>query len=136
MQLKVELLNFKEIKAKFESIKKAMADLRPAFNEIKDEVVKIHVQNIDTRGKTFKSPWPKRKALYPWPLMNKTGKLRSSFNGKVTKMKLEVTNKVPYARYHHLGMGRLPERKLGGMNRDIEILVTDAITAHILKQFK
>lgn len=48
-----------------------------------------------------------------------TGRLKQGFRYSVGPNKLTIFNDVPYFRYHQLGTGRAPQRKMLGANQEI-----------------
>ena len=64
---------------------------------------------FDTRGAVLGEPWAPRKKAYPWPILEKTGKMRRSFRAKAEKMRAEIWNAVDYFKFHQ---SRMPRRRL------------------------
>lgn len=94
------------------------ANLGPAFKQISSDLLKSHQINFQSQGTRFGSRWPARKYVYPWQILNKTGKLSQGFKGTSTNNSATVTNTVSYAKYHQLGTKRLPVRNLIGLAGD------------------
>lgn len=55
----------------------------------------------------------------PAKLLQKTGQLRASFLPFATKRNAGIRSELPYARKHHEGEGRLPERRLLPYRREV-----------------
>lgn len=91
-------------------------NLSSAFKQISSDLLKSHETNFKQQGTSFGSRWPERTQSYAWPLMQKTGKLASSFKGSYNSDSAEVTNTADYAIFHQLGTRRgLPVRNLVGL---------------------
>jgi len=54
-------------------------DLRPIFREVHDIMYRSTMKNFDEGGRNPK--WKKRKRNYPWPILQKTKRLRRSIRG-------------------------------------------------------
>lgn len=77
------------------------------------EVVRQVRVGFDTRSDPYGSYWKSRKADQPWPLLEKTGKMRNSFAiQSVSPDHVRVTSNCEYAPYHQYGTSRMPSRKL------------------------
>ena len=66
-----------------------------------------------TRGGAIGESWAKRQIEHPWPILERTGKMRRSFMTKAEKLKGEVWNAVRYFKYHQsrgTRKTRLPRR--------------------------
>ena len=69
---------------------------------------------FDTRGRAIGEPWKKRKKFYPWPILERTGKMRRSFTFRAEKMFAVVWNARTYFKFHQsrLPRYRLPRRRM------------------------
>lgn len=78
-------------------------DLTPAWKAL----VPYLDQIVDHRFRTGDDGrWPSRRAFYPWPLLDRTGKLKRSIVYKIWPQKItQSTRGVKYAWYHQIGSG-------------------------------
>lgn len=67
---------------------------------------------FDTKGREIGEPWPPRKKSYPWPILEKSGKMRKSFDHTAKTTSVEIFNKTDYFKYHQSNKPRkkLPRR--------------------------
>lgn len=63
-------------------------------------------QRVDPAGKR----WKRRKRSYPWPILNKTLKLRKGWKGGSNQHYFGFSTRVPWARFHQRGTRHLPVR--------------------------
>lgn len=70
------------------------------------------------------SSWQPRKKFYPWPILWKSGELRSSVGYQLSHLKVTFFAESPYAVYHHFGTTNIPERPiLNVTGSDVNIIV-------------
>lgn len=118
-------------------VSKAVAlakDLKPAFDDIGKVVVQEFTANFDSEGGILESPWPKRQKEYAWPLLNKTGRLKSTWTTKAEPKKLTITNPVEYAKYHHFGMYPQATRPLVGATQKILQIILDRVIKFVKEE--
>jgi len=84
---------------------------------------------FDTKGRAIGEPWKPRKVPKPWPLLQKTGRMKRGFRAKASKMSGEVYNAVDYFKYHQ---SRQPRYKLP---RRIMMKLTNQLKDRIVKFF-
>lgn len=86
-------------------------DFGPALQKSKHELLKSFDLNFSGRGNLF-GGWAPRQKNYPWPLLERTGAMRSAFQGVVTASSLTLSNSAPYFGYHQSreSRSRLPRR--------------------------
>lgn len=90
-------------------------------------------QNFDKRGALF-GGWKPRTKAYPWPLLEKTGKMRKSFKSESTKTQLTVGNTADYFKYHQSNKARtkIPRRVMLDIDAASAILITKAFQAYLV----
>lgn len=71
-----------------------------ALKRIKDLMLKLIEGEFDTQRDPYGSKW-KRKNQYPWPILNKSGALKSSFKGYDYKAGVEIESTSPYFKYQN-----------------------------------
>lgn len=101
------------IKAGLQGVVRKVMDLRIANARVADFLLRWVHRNFDSEGRLvggwtpFKSmPSPRRK------LLNRTGRLRSSFRKFSNERDARVNTRNTYARYHNEGTRTIPRRPL------------------------
>jgi len=117
--------------AKLEKLSKGLADLQPAFTNMQDLIVQEFKANFGAKGAVLNQPWAARKGSYPWPILNKTGKLKNSWETKAESKKLTINNVTDYAGYHHFGTKYLPVRTLVAHSANIIKIAQTRIIAYL-----
>lgn len=94
---------------------KAGLKAKKVYNEISNVMIESTQSNFQSGGRD--PQWPERKRSYPWPILNKTGKMKNQSLAE-SKMWLQqgqaqVLNiySTYYAKFHQYGTKRLPIRK-------------------------
>lgn len=64
---------------------------------------------FETRGKEIGESWESRTKSYPWPILEKTGRMRKGFKFNADDSSVEIYNIADYFVYHQ---SREPRRKL------------------------
>lgn len=110
-----------------------VSDFREPLEESKTIILDRVEQNFNGRGKLF-GGWQPRKVNKPWPLMERTARLRNGFRGNVTGDTLKVDNPVPYFPYHQSNKARkkLPRRVMLQIDSTSAILITKAFQAYLV----
>lgn len=102
--LTIDSAGAERIQRKLKLIAKKTSDMKPAFKETGELLVKSYKENIDQKGKKLDVTWKPRLWNYPHPILNKTGKLKQAFEvSKLDKFMVQVRNPLEYANYHHYG---------------------------------
>lgn len=115
-----------------EEIGKKIGDLRPAFSDMSGAVTSELKSNFDARGALLGSAWQVRKRSYPWPILQKTGKMKGAWKDTITSFSLRIRNVASYAKYHNFGTTSLPVRKIVGISPKIIKIVVDTIKKYLL----
>lgn len=111
----------RELKQKLNSLDKAGKNLKPAFEDLGDELVSYYGGKVfTTQGQAIGERWRplaastvearrKRQGYYKQAptavgkILIWTGRLRDGFKKKAKRAKLTISNPVKYFRYHQLG---------------------------------
>lgn len=72
-----------------------------------------------------------RSGFRAWPILQRTGSLKKSLSVSVRKDELRLSNTSRYYRYHQLGEGNNPRRRMLGMNDRSRKLVLEQVTKFI-----
>lgn len=80
-------------------------------DEFIEDILKKYSKGKDPYGKK----WVKRKHNYPWPIMDKTGKMKKSYRAEEIDTGVKIINDAPYAITHQYGLKndrgiQLPQR--------------------------
>lgn len=68
-------------------------------------------QNYGSRGGRY-GRWPVRLDNHPWPLLQKTGRMRNAFKSRYNNDEGRIWNTASYFPYHQRGTGRVRQRKM------------------------
>jgi len=112
--------------------------IRTLDNKVKDwkpefEQSGIFLKNFfggevfETRGAILGEPW--KPTGNPWPILEKTGRMRRGFQSKAESTRAEVFNAVSYFKYHQ---SRMPRKRLP---RRIMMLLTNQLKNQIIQIF-
>ena len=102
----------KQVSAMIHHTGKKLSDLKKPLSRARDLLLKTFDTNFDTKGATLGEPWKKRKKSYPWPILQKTKRMRKGFKSEVHKLHTILWNPTPYFKYHQSNKPRvrLPRR--------------------------
>lgn len=108
-------------------------DFREPLEKSKVIILDRVQQNFDKRGTLF-GGWKPRTKSYPWPLLEKTGKMRKSFKGEVSTNQLTVGNTDDKFKYHQSNKSRtkIPRRIMLQIDAPSAILITKAFQAYLV----
>jgi len=121
----------RRVELKLQGIARKITDLTPAFNDMKVKIIELFKKNFDAQGNIVGSRWAARKYSYPWPTLNRTGKMKNTWKDKTQKLRLEIENPVKYSGYHQFGTTRLPIRAIVGVSPPITNVIVEAIKRYI-----
>ena len=98
----------------FRRLEKKAGNMRSAFGKIADLMTKSHEVNFKSQGSRFGKKWGARKRSYPWPILQKTGKLSKSFKSSYDSHSAMVENTASYAKWHQGGTRKMAARPTVG----------------------
>lgn len=130
----VEVVGGDKAIATLARLRQSAENLQPAFAEMAPLIIQEFTSNFDSQGTLLDAKWKPRVRSYPWPILQKTGKLKASWNAKPESRDLTIKNTADYATYQHFGSTRLPARKLVGKSDQIIKIALNFITK-FLKEF-
>lgn len=90
--------------------------------------------NYSSRGALFGAKWKKRKDKNPWPLLEKTGAMRHSFEQRLGPSYLEMYNTADYFRYHQSNKPRgtaLPRRVMLKIDKIRKVFIVKEFQRHL-----
>ncbi len=110
IDLKMNIEGEEQLARRLKGIGKDVKDFRPEFKKSTDFMKGIFGNQVFTsRGRAIGEPWKARKKSYPWPILQRTGRMRRGFKAKAEKLEGMVWNVQDYFKYHQ---SRTPRRKL------------------------
>jgi phage virion morphogenesis protein len=107
-----------------------LGDLRPAYREVLNVMHRSVMRNFDEGGRRPK--WKKRKRDYPWPILQKTKRLRRSISKRFEGGAPVLRTRVPYAEFHQFGAPRanLPARPFLVIRREDRQQIRQILERH------
>lgn len=128
--LSADIEGTKELSRRFIKIPENIQDSGDSFAKIGREVMLSVDANYATRGSLFGEPWPSRKTPKPWPLLEKTGRMRRSFNQRLGRNYVEISNPTEYFKFHQ---SNKPRKKLP---RRVMLKLDEIRRRFIVRQFQ
>jgi len=114
MYLQFQIEGEKQLSRKLVGISVKARNWRPQMRKIGKYLVGVFSGPVfDTRGREIGEPWKKRKIPAPWPLLQRSGKMRRSFKSLPRMVSVEIMNTADYFKYHQSSKPRtskLPRR--------------------------
>lgn len=134
--LSFEIEGEKQISVELGIMADHVRDWEPPLKEAESLLLKSFDLNFDSRGKLFQGGWPKRKLNKPWPLLEKTGEMRKSFEGAISGDSLEIGNTSKYFKFHQSKQPHrvIPRRIMMKIDDPRRIAIIKAFQAYILDQ--
>ena len=133
MAITITVKGADQVQRKLQNLQRGVRDLTPAFRDMQDSIILEFLANFPAKGEVLNSPWPPRKRAYPWPILDKTGKMKGNWKAKPSARELRIENPTDYATYHNFGTAYLPVRKLVGSNQNIIKLAMTRIQIFLKK---
>lgn len=120
----------KELSRRFNKIPQDIGNNKAIFFRIGREVRISADVNFASRGSTFGEKWQPRKDNKPWPILERTGLMRRSFNQRLGPNYVEISNSAQQFKYHQSNKARnkLPRR--------VMLKLDEIRRRYIVKQFQ
>jgi phage gpG-like protein len=133
MQLEVTLEGEKQVSRRLLIVADGIQNFEPPLRSIGSELQKTFQDNFTQQGALF-GGWPARKKDYPWPILNKTGRMRQGFRQNLGKTELLLYNTVPYFKYHQSNKPRtkLPRRVMMKIDNDRKLFIVKTFQQYIV----
>ncbi len=133
MDLKVTLEGEAQVSRRLLIVADGITNFEAPLRNIGSELQKTFQQNFAQQGALF-GGWAERKKDYPWPILNKTGRMRQGFRQNLGKQELIITNVTPYFKYHQSNKprSRLPRRVMMKIDNDRRNFITKEFQAYIV----
>lgn len=111
IELSAELEGEVQISRRLGFVAKEIDDFSPALEASSNTLLKSFDNNFEARGKLY-GGWAPRKVMVDWPLLEKTGDMRGSFDAAVTKSQAVLFNTAEQFPFHQSNKprNRLPRR--------------------------
>lgn len=89
----------------------SLSTFREPLTQAKTQLLSTTQLNFGAVG-ALMGGWQPRTRAYPWPLLEKTGRMRGGFKSKVGTNRMEIWNPTIYFKYHQSNRPRkkLPRR--------------------------
>lgn len=135
VEIKFAVEGVEEVSAMFEVGSKRAGSLQPPLKKASDLMIKVIDVNFASHGREFGEPWKKRKKAYGWPLLEKTGQLRKSFDYKLSSQESVIGNKKEYFGYHQSNRPRkkMPRRIMMKIDETRRQLIVKIFQEYIMK---
>lgn len=110
LNLKWKIEGEAQLSRRLKGLGNRVKDFKPEFKEATSFLSGFFSTDVfDSKGKAIGESWPRRKQSRPWPLLNKSGRMKRSFRTKVGRFEGTVFNATDYFKYHQ---SKEPRRKL------------------------
>ncbi len=130
LEIKFEIEGETQLSRRFGAISDKVNDFKPTFEKtgifLKDF---FGGEVFTTEGRAIGEPWVKRKKAYPWPPLQRSGRMRKSFVHQAEAKKVSVWNTTDYFKYHQ---SRMPHRIIP---RRVMMKITEQLKDKIVKFF-
>lgn len=120
--LLVDIQGDKRVLGLLDKVQKKLDNPRAALTEVGGLLVSEFQQNFPAEGRRLNEPWKAlqratireriRLGYGAGPILVRTGKLMRGFRKEVNRFFVRVSNPVEYFKYHQLGGGYLPQRRM------------------------
>jgi len=123
MEINFTIEGEKEMSRRLLNLGDNISDFSPEFKESTDFLKSFFRSEVfDSQGQAIGEPWPKRKKEYPWPMLDRSGRMKRSFEGRGEKMYGEVWNATDYFKFHQSKMPRqkLPRRVMMKLTEELK----------------
>lgn len=110
MQLSFEIEGEKQLSRRLRIISTGVKNWRPQMGKVGRYLVDVFSGTVfDTKGRAIGEPWVKRKQTYPWPILERSGRMRGSFRHKASSVQVAIYNTADYFKFHQ---SKKPRAKL------------------------
>jgi len=131
MLIQFTLQGEKQLIRKFRGIKMAGKNWLPTMRLIGRDLTGLFSGAVfTTEGREIGEPWQKRKEPKPWPLLDRTGKLKEGFKYDAKRLSVTIYNIADYFVYHQSNQ---PRRRLP---RRVMMKIDNKRKANIMRRFQ
>ena len=139
MQISFELEGEKQLSRNLRNVSADLGDWTDTFKKVGLQLQTLFSGAVfETEGREIGEPWVKRKKDYPWPLLQKSGKMRGGFEYEARKDQVKIFNKVPYFVYHQSNKPRfrLPRRVMMKIDEKRKMDIIHTFNYDMVYKFK
>jgi phage gpG-like protein len=124
----------KQLSRKLMIMSSGVENWEEPLTSIATELRQSFEENFEARGALF-GGWEPRKKEYPWPLLEKSGTMRDSFEQELHKDYVVLSNSAPYFKYHQSNKprNRLPRRVMMKIDAARKTYIVKAFQEYIVK---
>lgn len=133
MDLSVTLEGEQQVSRRLLIVADGITNFETPLRGIGSELQKTFQDNFSQEGALF-GGWAERKQDYPWPILNRTGRMRQGFQQNLGPQELTIRNVVPYFKYHQSNKPRtkLPRRVMMKIDQDRKVFIQRTFQAYIV----
>lgn len=134
LEIRAEIEGEKQVSAYLGTVAGGIKQWRSPLQKIAGEMHKAYQMNFDSRGALY-GGWAPRKQTKPWPLLEKTGRLRKGYYDQLQGSDtLVIGNRTAYFGYHQSNQprSRLPRRIMLKIDEARRNFIFKAFQEHIV----
>ena len=133
IELSCDIEGDKELSRRFIKIPQDIGSFHEPLFKIGNEVRMSVDANYSSRGSLFGAPWAARKDSKSHPILEDTGRMRSSFQQNLGSDYVEIFNPTPYFKYHQSNKPRkkLPRCIMLKLDQIRKVFIVKTFQAHI-----
>lgn len=142
----IDINGSKAVIKKLDKTIKAIGSPREALKETGSFLIREFQANFPSEGSRLGKPWEKlalstlrekQRAGYGGKgILERTGRMKNSFQDDVQKFFVRVFNPTPYYKYHQLGGATLPQRKMIIATENLKGKIYEIFNLYIRKSIK
>jgi len=130
-------LDARNTKALLKKLEKGIADARPFFSSLEPTITQAKDKQFASKGAYLGERWAPRKKEEPWPILQKTGRMKNSFKTKSKSAQQRVYGSGnTYYPYHQLGTRKMTARKILAISPALQDIITKEFKNYIDKLMK
>ncbi len=130
IELHAEVEGDVQLDRRLEYVGKALDDFSPALESSANVLLKSFDNNFESRGKMY-GGWAPRKTIGNWPLLEKSGEMRQSFDKAVTLNQAVLFNTADWFPYHQSNKPRK-----SNLPRRVMMMIDQQSRREIVKNFQ
>ena len=130
----------KQLIRRFRGIRLAGKNWLPTMRRIGKDLTECFSGPVfETRGREIGEPWKERQKGYPWPILERSGKMRKGFKFKAGRVAVEIYNIADYFKYHQSSKPRstrLPRREMMKLDNKRKTKIMKRFHTDLYKKLK
>ena len=101
LELKWTIEGETQLARRLNTVGKNVKDFKPEFKKSANFLKDFFGGEVfDSKGRAIGEPWKPRSVPKPYPLLQRTGRMKRGFKAKASRLSGEVYNIVDYFKYH------------------------------------